>query len=118
MNFRACSCGYEWRSRDNFMSDPQVEVIGYQVNFEHLQEGFFLFNHLTEGCKTTLAVPAGCFFDLHKGTVFKGHPTPAKECSGYCLRRENIAPCPIMCECAFVRDILQTVSKWPKRSAA
>lgn len=100
------------------MSDPLISVVGYQVNFGDLQEGFFLFNHLSEGCKTTLGVPAGHFFDLHKGSVFKGRPTAAEGCGGHCLRKDDIAPCPAMCECAFVRDILQTVAKWPKRSAA
>lgn len=100
------------------MGDPMVKIIGYQVNFDDLQEGFFLFNHHIETCHTTLSVPAKVFFDLYKGVIFQGRLADTTECSGFCLHRDNLKVCPAKCECSFVREILQTVEKWPKRPVA
>lgn len=114
MKFKQCSCGQGWDSRDAFIADPHVEVIGYQVDFSNLDEGLFLFNHLESSCRTTISVPARMFFDLYKGAIFPKRLTGASDCPGYCLRRGELRPCPAKCECAFVREILKTVSEWPK----
>ena len=119
MSFRVCSCGKEWASRDDFVGDPRIKVIGYQVNFEDLKEGFFLFNHLVPECMTTLAMPAGDFLDLYSGTIFQGRQKLGGEgCGGHCLHSGDIRPCPAKCECAFVRKVLNTVAEWPKRTSA
>ena len=97
------------------MSDPTVEIIGYQVDFEDLREGFFLFNHLRDSCRTTISVSAKHFFDLYTGMVFRDRLMASPECPGYCLRQGELRPCPVKCECAFVREILKTVSEWPKK---
>ena len=118
MSFRTCSCGHEWTSREDFLADPHVTIVGYQVNFEHLREGFFLFNHLAEGCLTTLSIPAAMFLDLYSGRLFQDRLTGSFECSGQCLHQSNLAPCPAQCECAFVREVVNIVAQWNKRSAA
>ena len=100
------------------MSDPTVIVVGYQVDFGQLEAGLFLFNHHFGGCRTTMAIPAGEFLDLHKGPIFKDRLTGSRECLGYCLHRDNLQPCPAQCECAFVRDVLDEVAHWPKGRAA
>jgi hypothetical protein len=61
MSFKKCICGHAWASSEAFMSDPDIKLLGYQVDFEVLKEGFFLFNHLVSGCQTTLSIPAGFF---------------------------------------------------------
>jgi hypothetical protein len=33
---------------------------------------------------------------------------------GYCNDREILNPCSEACECAYVREIVQIVRKWPK----
>ena len=44
--FKQCtSCGFRWSTRDQFLEDPDLELVGYQVNFVELLTGFFLFNH-------------------------------------------------------------------------
>ncbi|MDF1590083.1 MAG: hypothetical protein P1P89_01105 [Desulfobacterales bacterium] len=114
--FKQCSsCGAKWSNRTRFLEDPSIKLIGYQVNFEALLAGFFLFNH---SCMTTLAIPAEAFEDLYDGPVFSERATGSEECPEHCIHENDLSPCPAHCECAFVREIIQSVKAWPKRKAA
>ena len=115
MDFKTCSCGKRWKSREEFLSDPDVEVVGYQVDFEDLREGFFMFNHMSRGCLTTLSVSAGLFFDLYDGPVFKERPIGVAGCGGMCFHQSDLRRCPTRCECAFAREVLHVVSNWEKK---
>jgi len=111
--FKKCTCcGFSWLSREQFLCDTQVELVGYQVNFNNLRLGFFLFNHLT--CKSTIAIAAGRFIDLYNGPVFAERLTGSDSCPGYCLHDDILQPCTARCECAYVREILQVVRNWPR----
>ena len=115
--FKICPhCGKTWPSRDVFLADPGLEVIGYQVDFEAIERGLFLFNH--HDCKTTLAIPAARFKGLHHGPFFSERNTDSESCPGYCLRQHELEPCPAECACAWVRDVLQTIRQRPKASQA
>ena len=115
MNYRKCNnCGHVWPTREAFLTDPALVLIGYQASFQYLAAGFFLFNHEREDCRTTLAVPAGDFFDLYAGPLFEERLAGSKECPAYCLQQNELARCPARCECAFVREVLQIVKDWPK----
>lgn len=94
------------------MSDPNVEIVGYQVDFEELQLGLFLFNHSV--CRTTLSIEAREFSDLHKGPVFSDRKTGTSDCPGHCMHRDDLEACPARCECAYIRETLQLVQTWPK----
>jgi hypothetical protein len=112
--FKKCPlCGRRWHSRNDFLEDPSTDMIGYQVSFEDLSLGLFLFNHLE--CGTTLGIPAGNFKDLYHGPAFSERLFGTKECQEYCLHEDQLDPCPAKCECAYVREILQTVRRWPKK---
>jgi hypothetical protein len=114
--FKSCSCcDAEWSTREAFLRDPSIVVIGYQVDFEELRLGYFLFNH--ERCRTTIALRAREFLDLYDGPVFSERRTGSDECPGYCLRSDELARCPVACECAFVREVLQIVRS-PARADA
>lgn len=114
--FRRCtSCSTVWPSRNAFLSDPDVRLVGYQVNYGDLQAGFFLFNH---SCRTTLAVRASAFSSLHDGPIFRTRATGTASCPGYCVHESALEPCPARCECAYVRTVLQKVKDWPKRRRA
>jgi hypothetical protein len=111
--FKKCPmCGTSWRRRDDFLADPDIGVVGYQVNFRDLIAGIFLFNH---NCGDTLALPVSAFRDLYSGPLFHERAVGTSECPGHCLRQDDLEPCPAKCECGFVREILQTVRNWPKR---
>jgi hypothetical protein len=111
--FKKCTCcNHPWVSRDEFLEDSKLQLVGYQVNFGELELGYFLFNHLT--CLSTIAVPAGMFRDLYDGPVFSERKTDTENCPGYCGDRDILDPCDQECECAYVREIIQVVQNWPK----
>ncbi|MFH1748525.1 MAG: hypothetical protein ABIG44_15940 [Planctomycetota bacterium] len=110
--FKECPmCGVSWDSRDGFLADPGIELVGYQVHFEELTAGFCLFNH---ACESTLAVTVGDFRSLYDGPVFEDRKTGTDECPEYCLHKEELRPCPARCECAYVREILQLIAHYPR----
>ena len=112
--FKECSiCQTEWGSRDNFLSDPDIELVGYQVHFEKLMMGILYFNH---ACKGTLDFYTYHFMDLYDGPVFAERATGGDECLEYCLHKNNLEPCPARCECASVREVLQVIKSWNKIS--
>lgn len=115
-HFKICpSCLKAWSSRDEFLSDDELDLVDYQVDFDELALGLFLFNHHT--CQTTLAVRAGLLKDLYIGPVFRTRRTGQTDCPGYCLKRSQLSACPAECECAWVRRLLQIVRQWPKPAA-
>lgn len=110
--FKACpKCGSQWPTREDWLSDPALELVGYQANFKAIEAGILLFNH---DCRTTLALLAEEFKDLHDGPVFAERATGGSECAGHCLHQNDLEPCPARCECAYVRHILQLIRTWPK----
>ena len=111
-DFKHCDvCGKAWPIRGDFLADPEVDLVGYQVNFTDLVTGLLLFDH---DCGTTLAISALEFRDLYDGPIFRSRRTGEDDCPGYCLHTDELRPCPARCECAFVRDLLQIVGQWPK----
>jgi len=97
-------CNTDWATRDQFLRDETVSLVGYQANFINLEKGLFLFNH---SCRMTLAVRVESFADLHVGPVFAERLSGTPDCSGYCLHRNALQACPNKCECVYVRDVLQ-----------
>ena len=113
--FVECTCCHQvWVDRDEFLGDPEVEVAGYQVDFRELRAGFFLFTHLASGCLSSFAVSVNRFLDFHDGPVFTDRLTGTDACEEHCLHRSDLRSCRQQCECAYVRDVLQTVRHWPK----
>lgn len=110
--FKQCpNCAQTWQNREEMLADPQVFIIGYQAHFQELEIGLFLFNH---SCGTTFSIEARRFIDLYNGPVFKERKTGSPDCMGYCLKRDCLQPCPAKCECAYVRELVQIVDRWPK----
>ena len=118
MNFRVCSCGHRWLTREELLGDPQVGVCGYQARMGDLEAGLFLFNHLPTGCLTTFSIAVDAFTDLHDGPIYKTSLFGTSECMRLCLDAHRLDPCPRKCECAYVRDVLGKVRAWPKRNVA
>ncbi len=111
--FKICTCcNVPWFSRDEFLEDCNIDLVGYQVNFRNLELGFFLFNHLT--CQSTISIPAGLFRDLYDGPVFSECLAGSGQCPGYCLHKDMLGTCRAKCEGAYVRRIIQIVRSWPK----
>ncbi|MEI6787976.1 MAG: hypothetical protein WCL49_05805 [bacterium] len=115
--FKTCShCRHDWSTREKFLADPLVQIIGYQVNFDHLKAGLFLFNHLNEHCLTTISLKVDEFSSLFTGDVFEDRLTGSAECPGYCLNKNSLKSCPAKCECNYVREVIQLILKYPKKT--
>ena len=113
--FKECpKCSRRWPRRSALLADPEVTLVGYQVSGLESEAGFFLFNHLTADCGTTMTVPAAAFADLHEGPLFTARLRGTEECPGYCLRQSELEACTAPCECRSVRDVLQVLRVWPK----
>ncbi len=113
--FKQCPCcSRAWPTRDAFLCDSKLVVVGYQVNFEELLLGFFMFSH--RACGSTIALPAESFRDLYDGPIYESRATGTDECPEYCLYESELGACLAKCECAYVREILQIVRRWPKKA--
>ena len=112
-HFKECpNCNHSWLSRDKFLSDPAIRLVGYQAHFQDLDGGLFLFNHLS--CKSTISVNSGEFRDLYNGPVYSKNMMGDEKCPEYCLFKFKLEPCPEECEGVFVREIIQIVKDWKK----
>jgi len=112
-DFKTCqTCAYRWMTRADFLTDNHISLVGYQVNFNKLEAGLFLFNH---NCGTTLSMQVKDFKDLYNGPIYRDRCTGKEECPGYCLRKDKLDPCLAKCECAFVREIMQLIKQIPKK---
>ena len=113
MMFKICKkCEHTWATRKKFLEDVNIELVGYQVHFQELTLGLFLFNH---DCGTTLSVYANQFVDLYEGPIFSKRATGSKECPGYCLEKGNLSPCSVECECSYIREILQHIKTYKEK---
>ena len=109
--FKTCNqCGHDWPTRDAFLSDPSLDLIGYQANLDDLEGGAFLFNHT---CHGTLALPVERFKDLRRGPLVTRRATGTDDCPAFCQHKDELRPCPADCECAYVRDIIRIIQNWP-----
>jgi len=107
--FKKCKiCDTQWTSRDLFINDPEITLVGYQANFVILEKGLFLFNH---SCQSTLSIEVQAFADLYEGPIFEDRLQGSDQCSAYCLHQTLLKPCPAKCECAYVREILSMLQK-------
>jgi hypothetical protein len=114
--FKKCTCcEHTWTTREDFLSDPTIVIIGYQVRFDNPDLGFLLFNHLVRDCETTMAIEAGDFTDLYDGPIYEEPLTNTDKCPEYCLNKTNLKSCLAKCACAYVREVIQIIKNWTKR---
>ncbi|WP_319405320.1 hypothetical protein [uncultured Desulfosarcina sp.] len=108
--FKRCPCCFQaWQTRDDFLKDTALKLNGYKADFEKLEYGLFFFTHLQPECNSTLALEVSDFIDLYKGERYLPRRTGETECPGFCLDKNQLERCDAICECAFVREILQVI---------
>jgi hypothetical protein len=113
--FKTCpKCSTRWKTRGDFLSDSTNELIGYQADLTNLAFGLLLFNHCVPGCATTSAVFVYQFIDLYTGPRYQEIKAQLPECPRYCLDENYLGRCDVVCECAFVREIIQTIKNMKK----
>ncbi|CUS99190.1 hypothetical protein JGI22_00420 [Candidatus Kryptobacter tengchongensis] len=60
--FKKCPmCNSTWESKEDFLSDKSVKLVGYQKYMGLYGGGYLLFKHKTKLCGTTVAVKAALF---------------------------------------------------------
>ena len=102
-------CKKSWDSRNDFLADIEVELAGYQVDFIDINEGYFLFNHSTEVCGTSIAVMVGDMIDLYDGPVYAESKFETAECEGHCLTVTDFDKCDVPCRNARVREVMGVI---------
>ena len=108
--FKTCpKCLTRWETREDFLSDSTIALNGYQADLSNLAYGLLLFTHEAPGCLTTLAVFAYQFYDLYSGPRHPEVRATTPGCPRLCLNEKNLERCDVICECAFVREIIQTI---------
>jgi len=113
--FKVCSlCKKVWESRNDFLNDSMVKIIGFIADFEYPEKGLLLFNHTAQGCGTTLVAEVFNFMDLYSGPIYSEGLTGSEECPEHCLDKDNLEKCSAKCAYSHVREIIQIVKKWPK----
>lgn len=113
--FKICpNCQASWPTMDEFLSDPELKMNGYQIHFDDLAGGIFFFTHHHEGCFTTLSIPVTDFLPLNDIPFLATRDKELCHNSDFCARQGSILPHPAACECAWVREILKTVREWDK----
>lgn len=108
--FKVCPCCQDsWATQEQFISDKLLELKGYQADFEKLEYGLFYFVHNKSCCYTSMVVKVRDFMNLYPGPFYTSRKTGGEECPGYCREKEQLKRCDAVCECAFVREIIQIV---------
>lgn len=110
--FKACpTCGHIWQSRNDFIMDGDVNIVGYQSNISDIEKGMFLFNHNIENCGSTIALHVKSFMDLYTGPTFPEPKAGTGECEKRCLEYSDIERCNADCRFAYIREIMQFLRK-------
>lgn len=104
-------CSTVWKTRDEFLNDPSLEIFGYGADMDTLEQSLFYFTHRTDDCSTTLVIEAKHFLDLYAGMRYPERRTGEEECPGYCLEKGQLERCDAFCECAFNREVIDIIKK-------
>ena len=107
--YRKCDCGETWKTRDAFLRDRNVKIIGYQPDFVNHKYNHFLFQHKAKGCGQFFGVRASDFSDLRAkecpNELCFGHD----ECPGYCTDTSDLRVCSVTCRNASDRLIASKI---------
>lgn len=113
--FKICTnCSDSWDTLEQFLDAADLELVGYQVAFEDLEGGLFYFTHTKETCLSTLAIPVKKFIKLSPRAFLEKHGDEAPGCAHHCVREGDLEPCPLECECSWVREIIQLIKERKK----
>ena len=114
-NFKTCpKCLARWETRDDFLSDSAIELVGYQADLTTLEFGLLLFNHTAPDCSTSLALFAYQFLDLYSGPRAPEIKALLPGCPRYCLDENYLGRCDVVCECAFIREVINVIRNTDK----
>ncbi len=109
--FRKCDCGQVWKTRDEFLDDKKVKLVGYQPDFVNHKYNHFLFFHRAKECSQFLGVGASEFSDLRDVDCPRQLCLGREECPGYCTDSLDLRVCSVACRNASDRELAARISK-------
>ncbi len=110
--FKLCNkCKTEWKSRDDFLNDPNIAMIGLMADNDNYKRGVYLFNHRLpdDRCNTTIGFFVDNFLDMYSGETYDQLKMGMDECSGHCVKINELENCSVHCRNAIAREIMQEI---------
>jgi hypothetical protein len=101
--YRHCTCGKVWKTRDDLLRDAKVKLVGYQPDFVNRKYNHFLFQHGVRGCGQYFGIRASDFADLREKECSNELCTGKENCPGYCLNTLDLRICSVTCRNASDR---------------
>lgn len=108
--FKRCSCKRAWKTREEFVLDPDIAPIGISFPADESSfQAYYYFNHGT--CQTTLVVDSEDFADLIETSIPPTIKAGTPECKGHCTKKKSLELCSTQCRNApfrrfFIEHIL------------
>ncbi|MFA7220582.1 MAG: hypothetical protein WC119_08835 [Synergistaceae bacterium] len=110
--FKECStCGQKWATSDSFIMDRNIEYLGHQEFLDEGHSGYFLFNHINNDCRTTIAIPVESFHYLYKGEKYIEDKHGSKECPKYCFQFGCDRVCDNECSCRWIQEVIHIIKE-------
>ncbi|RJP71842.1 MAG: hypothetical protein C4532_06955 [Candidatus Abyssobacteria bacterium SURF_17] len=104
-SYRTCECGHAWKTRDDFLRDKNVKIVGYQPDFVNHKYNHFLFQHTMKGCGQFLGVRASDFQELREKECANELCFAKEQCPGYCKNTLDLRVCSVNCRNASDRMV-------------
>lgn len=109
--FGKCACDHSWKTRDEFLQDKKVKIVGYQPDLVNHKYNHFLFFHRAKDCGQFFGIRASAFSDLRGGKCPKELFIGQEDCPGYCTDTLDLRVCSVACRNATDREVAARLSK-------
>jgi hypothetical protein len=111
--FKQCGkCAKKWETINDIIMDPELSIIGYQVNLKKPSEGLVLFLHSSGDCNSTLGIKVFYFHPIYKKAITDIPIVRPTNCPGYCLDEKNFEKClEFECNGNYVRNLIQIINE-------
>jgi hypothetical protein len=110
--FKDCTkCKHAWTTRDEFLHDDEIVLIGFLANNDEFEKGAYLFNHVPAGntCNTSFGLYVSSFLDMYEGKIYDDLKMGTEDCSGHCAKIDVISNCHAHCRNAVAREIMHKI---------
>lgn len=110
--FKLCNkCKTQWKTRDDFLNDPNIVLIGLMANKDDYKKRAYLFTHRLPGdsCNTSIGLFVLNFLDMYNGEMYDTLKMGTDECFGHCLTIKELGNCSAHCRNAIAREIMQEI---------
>jgi len=107
--FKVCgSCRHTWRTWEDFVTDPEVRLLGLQSSATVPDATVLVFEHF---CGTSVSMLTRRLYHLVPDHPAADWPSlrGSDECPGHCLDRADRAPCSQRCRHSLDRDVMALI---------